>query len=1281
MIMKKDISSKDIKLVQDSGLFDIDYYLANYKKELNKDEKPLEHFLYSGWQKGNNPSAKFSVNYYLKRYPEARKLGVNPLLHYLHEGKDQGYFPSQFVEQLAFVRKTGEFDEKYYLENNKNINLDNEDPLHHFMRIGWKEGRNPNTTFDLGYYLSHYQDLKASDLNPFFHYVRFGKLEGRFSSQLAKDITLVRESGLFDFTYYRKQSSILEDEDSLEHFLRVGWRENLNPSPNFHTKYYLSLYGDEIGGTNPLLHYLYEGKEKGYFPTKMVEDLAIRIQDNLSTSTHSKGQIALSEFVKEIVGIVSSDHFSYYFDIEFYSKQLNRKFHDELEAKIHYIEQGFLRDYDPSPIFSTKFYMDKYKDVSLSHINPLVHYIIHGVKEYRSPHPLCDFKYVNSMHKDFISPTNKFKDVYIEILESKSSLFISSSYLFDSHLYFSQLSSLDKKSIDYSYLKHYLLFGWQGKHQPHCLFDNEFYNVQYKLLVGKSLTSNPYVHYLLEGYKMNLSPHPFFDQNFYCWESYSGSENPLIHFLKNNHKFKSTTPLIDLPYFNHVNSEVLQDSDGNQSLILNYLFQPNKFKYLPHKYFNEEVLLQLAECFNMGEDLSAHEILRNVVYDLRLWNFGLKHASTTYLNEFFPEENTLLPKVSVVILNYNKFIFTLQCVYFLIKADVLFDCELVIFDNGSDPNEFEHLLSYIPNHPRIQIVRSDQNRFFGEGNNLALNYCKGNNILFLNNDVFVRGNTIKELLDFLETSAESLAGVGPCFLSPDKRIQEIGGTVSRDGSVIQHGKSFTWEEVKSVFGMPRKVDYISAACFLVRKKVIEEVGGFDYLFEPFYYEDTDICQRIILQGYHLMTYPTAQVFHLENVSTKELLGNTWMSTVSKNRRRFAERWLQEQSSEELHPWCNKELVKSNFEQTAGVYSPFPLQHGGGEKYILTVAQGLSERFNTFFISLHRYSKAKINMVARDLDVNIDNITFLTYDEAISIVPFDIFVSMGNEIVPACPALGKKSFFHCQFPFPLRNVGHYGFDRLSNYNAFIVNSEYTKENIVKTLQVYRQELLPVHVCAPPINKSKYQETKLLPSIDDLSKSRPLRVISVGRFIRHGHCKCQNIIVEIIKKLEDSLQVPCQLDFCGSVSTHSDDQSYLNDIIEMAKEMNINFHVPASRQKLLTLYNQADIYIHATGYNVTPLVFPERMEHFGITVVEAMMYGCVPFVIGQGGPKEIVSDGINGYHFLDIDEAAYKILHFLELPSDARMEIHKAAIDRSNQFEVQKFVERIQEVVKY
>ena len=77
------------------------------------------------------------------------------------------------------IKQSGEFDEAFYLGKYDDVRRADVDALHHFVKIGWRELRQPNPWFNTKFYLEKYQDVKALGVNPFVHYLKHGKAEGR----------------------------------------------------------------------------------------------------------------------------------------------------------------------------------------------------------------------------------------------------------------------------------------------------------------------------------------------------------------------------------------------------------------------------------------------------------------------------------------------------------------------------------------------------------------------------------------------------------------------------------------------------------------------------------------------------------------------------------------------------------------------------------------------------------------------------------------------------------------------------------------------------------------------------------------------------------------------------------------------------------------------------------------------------------------------------------------------------------------------------------------------
>lgn len=83
----------------------------------------------------------------------------------------------QQIRVYRTIRRSGLFDREYYLYTNLDVARSCMDPIRHYIRRGWKEGRNPSASFDTRWYLQTYCRVQESGINPLFHYIRYGKRE------------------------------------------------------------------------------------------------------------------------------------------------------------------------------------------------------------------------------------------------------------------------------------------------------------------------------------------------------------------------------------------------------------------------------------------------------------------------------------------------------------------------------------------------------------------------------------------------------------------------------------------------------------------------------------------------------------------------------------------------------------------------------------------------------------------------------------------------------------------------------------------------------------------------------------------------------------------------------------------------------------------------------------------------------------------------------------------------------------------------------------------------
>ena len=167
--------------------FDAAFYQKQYPGHERQVLDPLDHFLLIGYCMGNDPAPGFSVAGYTNANADVQASGVNPFYHYLVLGRMERRTVASSKKMLPHGRFSeaeksaleGEFDAEFYLHRYPDVQADGMDPLEHFLRFGWREGRDPTPEFSTSYYLRVNRDVEECGMNPFYHYITAGRREGR----------------------------------------------------------------------------------------------------------------------------------------------------------------------------------------------------------------------------------------------------------------------------------------------------------------------------------------------------------------------------------------------------------------------------------------------------------------------------------------------------------------------------------------------------------------------------------------------------------------------------------------------------------------------------------------------------------------------------------------------------------------------------------------------------------------------------------------------------------------------------------------------------------------------------------------------------------------------------------------------------------------------------------------------------------------------------------------------------------------------------------------------
>jgi GT2 family glycosyltransferase/glycosyltransferase involved in cell wall biosynthesis len=608
-------------------------------------------------------------------------------------------------------------------------------------------------------------------------------------------------------------------------------------------------------------------------------------------------------------------------------------------------------------------------------------------------------------------------------------------------------------------------------------------------------------------------------------------------------------------------------------------------------------------------------------------------------------------KVSVVVQNRNNFALTSNAVASILTHTDK-DVEIILVDNGSDSHDLEELKNYFKD-TRVSILSVGVNRFMGEGNNIGAESASGDILVFLNNHVMVTENCLEPLIQELQTKP-NVGAVGPKFLYPDGSIREAAGFLDRNGRSVQRGKGQT--SGAGLFSEKREVQYVSADCFAIRKKDFLKNGGFNFVYEPAHYEDADLCFSLRAAGLSVVYQPESTVIHMGSQTTSDP-GNTSLveGVVEMSRVKFLNRWGNGRTPSRfaIDSQTSPKPIASG-SPTVVIYTPFDLVFGGGEKYILSVAHAYSiSGYRTIFATKAKYSKVRFQTLGLDFGLDLGLIELATLDEVSS--PVDIFVTMGNEVYPPAEPIGKINIHHCQFPFPPESQTDEQVSRLNEIDYVVVNSEYTKGHYLRAAQSLGLNDLKVVVISPPISDLVVTE----------QEKNQHQILSVGRFFVHGHSKNQHMLItafrELLKKFPEATLV-----LAGGLAPGSVHREYLDMCRSLAEGLPVTFQIDAERDEISALMESSSIYWHGAGFDIDPELYPERCEHFGISLVEAMGSRLIPVVVGNGGPDEIVQFGINGFKYQSIEGLVRRSSLIFDLDDRSRENMRNAARARFEEY---------------
>lgn len=352
-------------------------------------------------------------------------------------------------------------------------------------------------------------------------------------------------------------------------------------------------------------------------------------------------------------------------------------------------------------------------------------------------------------------------------------------------------------------------------------------------------------------------------------------------------------------------------------------------------------------------------------------------------------------------------------------------------------------------------------------------------------------------------------------------------------------------------------------------------------------------------------------------------------------------------------------------------------YGGAEVYTIFLAKALASNEDVVvFGSKHKNTEQNINRIVdeyklRDKSIQLRSCPKLTNDMKFRPLhelvlhfwfkrklgkKFRIFINCTYNMIPGMKNMKSIRLIH----FPALPLNGYMCTKLigdyfnlfykKDYDLFITNSQFTSKWLMEYWQI------PSKVLYPPIAKKVINEAKI--------KNKENIILTVGRI------SPEKKLIYLVRAFKRIKSKGWKFVIIGNVG----DYEYLEELMEEIDDKSIRIICDAREEVLNYYYAKSKIYWHAMGYHETQ---PIRMEHFGMTTVEAMCHGCVPIVYDAGGQHEIVGlkFGFRWKHMSDlISDTLYIISHESKFN-----QLAQCAVDNSKKYLLPNFNRRCKEIV--
>lgn len=234
------------------------------------------------------------------------------------------------------------------------------------------------------------------------------------------------------------------------------------------------------------------------------------------------------------------------------------------------------------------------------------------------------------------------------------------------------------------------------------------------------------------------------------------------------------------------------------------------------------------------------------------------------------------PSVSVIILNYNGKAFVERCLNSVLDTNYP-NFEVIFVDNASTDGSADLVKKLFSSDKRLKIIRNNEN-LGTAGYNVGVSASVGEYVVFLHIDEEVDQRWLEELIkSMISDQTIGVAQSKMLLMYGRKRLDCAGCFIDCYGWTYKRGEG---EKDENQYEQD-EIFYSMNGGMAIKKDLLDKIGGYDPKFFCFY-EETDLCWRVWLNGYKVVFVPTSVVYHAVGGATKRMLLPILTFHMSKN---------------------------------------------------------------------------------------------------------------------------------------------------------------------------------------------------------------------------------------------------------------------------------------------------------------------------------------------------------------------------------------------------------------